>query len=473
MQLTVDAIQKANATQLVNITFVRDFVDYNGSQKLQLADAIATRTKELGVYDQFNLVLADIYGWDGSSLERHPKTGVILPTIGNYLEVMRNDRHFSKIKFNELTMSGEIHDGQIPRKWTDTDDAQAMYYIEDNYHFLKEQNYTKAIKILFDERRYHPIRDIIDSLQWDGVSRIESFLNKWMLCEDTPYTREASRLIFAGGINRLYRPGCKFDEMIVLIGTNQGEGKSTICRWLALNDQFFSEVTEFEGQRGIEATESAWICEVGELLALTKTKEQEAVKSYLTRQTEKYRMPYDKHVSERPRQCIFIGTTNKEQFLTDKTGNRRYYPVVVLQSGYKLHDQEDECRDYILQCWAEAKQLFDEGNLPAYANRFILEDVKSKQEEAEEDDYRVGMIEQWLCNKNKVCAAQIWTEALNNELGRMTKKDSSEIVTIMSKMPGWKRSRKGTQRFGIYGTQKYWYRVKPITENDSADELPF
>ena len=91
-----------------------------------------------------------------------------------------------------------------------------------------------------------------------------------------------------------------------------------------MEDDFFREVTEFEGQKGIEAVEGGWICEVSELLALTKVKEQEAVKSYLTRLSDTYRRPFDKRVTEHKRQCIFIGTTNKEQFLTDKTGNRRF-----------------------------------------------------------------------------------------------------------------------------------------------------
>ena len=117
--------------------------------------------------------------------------------------------------------------------------------------------------------------------------------------------------------------------MPVLIGTKQGEGKSTLVRWLAMKDDYFTEVTEIEGQKGMEAVEGAWICEMGELLALTKAREIEAVKSYLTRLADRYRRPFDRRVTDHKRQCIFIGTTNKEQFLTDKTGNRRFYPVKV------------------------------------------------------------------------------------------------------------------------------------------------
>ncbi len=154
-----------------------------------------------------------------------------------------------------------------------------------------------------------------------------------MKAEDNEYTREVSRLIFAGGIHRLYSPGCKFDDVPVLIGTSQGEGKSTIVRWLAIHDDHFTEVTEIDGQKGVEQLEGAWICEIAELLALTKAKEQEAVKSYIARLKDKYRKPWGKNTDELPRRCIFIGTTNNEQFLRDKTGNRRFYPVKVNSKG--------------------------------------------------------------------------------------------------------------------------------------------
>ena len=238
-----------------------------------------------------------------------------------------------------------------------------------------------------------------------------------MKAEDSKYTREVSRLIFAGGINRLYDPGCKFDDVPVLIGTTQGEGKSSIVRWLALQDEFYSEVTEIEGQKGIEQLEGAWMCEIAELLALTKAKEQEAVKSYITRQKDKYRRPYDRQTTEYPRRCTFIGTTNNEQFLKDKTGNRRFYPVKVHSSGYWLFDHETECREYIRQCWAEAKAKYDKREMPNYADKELRDAYKAAQDRAMEDDWRIGVIEEYLSRKSVgalVCIKQIANEALSS-----------------------------------------------------------
>lgn len=394
--------------------------------------------------------------------------GKPLSTVDNFVQVLENDPKFSGIRFNLLTYSPEkTVDGEAVR-WTDADDADTRHFIEKKYHFHNAQKCDDALRIVFRSHEYHPIKDIIDSLKWDGQSRICDFLHKWTKCEDSPYTREVSRLIFAGGINRLYNSGCKFDDMPVLIGTKQGEGKSTLVRWLAMKDDYFTEVTEIEGQKGMEAVEGAWICEMGELLAMTKAREIEAVKSYLTRLSDRYRRPFDRRVTDHKRQCIFIGTTNKEQFLTDKTGNRRFYPVKVYQSGYELFDRKDEIQEYIRQCWAEAKVLFDKGELPPYANRELIGVIRENQENAVEEDYRVGMIEKYLDEQDVVCVAQLWKHALHND-GEVRKKDSTEIGLIMDGEKDWERGER--TYFSEFGRQRCWKRKKISVEQLDFEEI--
>ena len=395
-------------------------------------------------------------------------------TIDNFLLVMQNDPFYEGVMYNLLTNAPEIHKlGEVAR-WSDADEAESRHYIETAYNIHSESKHFDALRILFREREYHPIQDIVDDLEWDGQPRIENFLTKWMQAEDNEYTHEVSRLIFAGGIHRLYSPGCKFDDVPVLIGTSQGEGKSTIVRWLAIHDSHYSEVTEIEGQRGIEQLEGAWICEIAELLALTKAKEQEAVKSYITRQRDKYRRPYDRQTSEYPRRCVFVGTTNNEQFLKDKTGNRRFYPVRVQSSGYWLYDNEDECRDYILQCWAEARERYRRDEMPNYANRNLMEQYGAAQEEAMEDDWRIGAIEDFL-NRQPVgafvCVRQIKHEALsvNRDFPQdPTPKESQEIGVLMNKFREWEKS--GRKRISGYGLQRCWEK---IAETKWPDDLPF
>ena len=443
-------LEELKATKDLKDQVKRVFKAYEKADK-ELADAYTRQNAK----NNSNIPLA----FDGQ--------GKPMATIDNFLMILRNDKTFESLRFNQLSYSPEhIVDGKLER-WQDKDDSKARFYIEQKYKIHSREKLDDALRILFAEREYHPIKQIIEAVEWDGVSRIQTLFIKWLKCEDTPYIREVTRLVFAGGIHRLYNAGCKFDDVAVLIGTKQGEGKSTFARWLAIKDEFFTEVTEIEGQKGIEAIEGAWICEIAELLAVTRTKEVEAVKSYITKLVDRYRRPFDRRTTDHKRQCVFIGTTNKEQFLTDKTGNRRWYPVKVNSSGYDLHDHKEEIQADILQAWAEAKYLYDKGELQPYADRNLLEDIRSMQEQAVEDDYRVGLIEDYIKGREKVCVLEIWKNALENQFSKPTRRESNEITLILQSFKGWERGKK-TERSTQYGVQVFWYNKN----QDRFENLP-
>lgn len=441
-------------------------------EKLELEEKLIAKAGDLGVKTAFKRRLT-AYKKDNIKINpfrcdfplQMTDRGIPADTIDNYIQILRNDVNYAgTLYLNELTWAPEKHVDGKRMKWTDEDDAELRRYIEKNYH-IPMRNYKKlddALRIVLAENKYHPVKQLIESIKWDGTPRIKELLCKWLGVEDDDYAHEVSRLIFAGGIHRIYNPGCKFDDMPVLIG-RQGEGKSTFVHWLAMDEEFFREVTEIEGQKGIEALEGAWICEIGELMALTRAKDVEAVKSYLTRQRDHYRKPFDKRTSDHNRQCIFIGTTNKAEFLTDKTGNRRYYPVMCNNSGYDLFNNEKEIKNDIKQCWAEAKYLYDLGELPPFADRKLLDIIREHQAAAVEDDYRVGMIKAYLegdgkdeKKKDVVCSVELWQKALK-EYGKPSRKDSNEISVIMQSFPNWEKS-KNAYRFEVYGTQKAWFR---------------
>ena len=476
-----ESIVMFSPEMIFNRDIFLDLMDESPEERARVSALLQLRAKELGVEKEFREVMKSYNEADKRLAEEYKRswqrknseialdfdsTGKPLSNIENHIKVLENDPFFSGLKFNLLTVAPEQERNGKLYQWTDVDDAETRRYIETKYKFLNANKCSDALRIVFKNNEYHPIRDIIDSIVWDGESRIYDFLTRWTKCDDTAYTREVSRLIFAGGIHRLYNPGCKFDDMPVLIGTKQGEGKSTLVRWLAMEDRFFNEVNEFDGQRSVEALEGAWICEVSELLAMTKTKDVEAVKSFLTRLNDRRRAPYDRRTTDHPRQCIFIGTTNKEQFLTDKTGNRRFYPVTVKQRGYELFDCEKEVKEYIRQCWAEAKHLFDKGELKPYADRELLDVIREAQSTAVQDDYRIGMIEAYLENKDEVCALELWQEGLQNSVySKPDRKDSNELILIMQSFHDWERQPKA-KRFPSFGLQRYWKRV-------SFDDGPF
>ena len=355
------------------------------------------------------------------------------------------ENHYGKnLRLNVMTGKPEFWNYHRKEwlEWTDAEESRMKAYFERQYSMYSQVKLTDALLIYWHNHKVNPLTDLLESLEWDGKPRVENFLHEVMKADDNEYTRECSRLIFAGGIHRAYRPGCKFDDMIVLIGT-QAAGKSTIVRWLNMDDQFFREIKTISGKEGIEAIRGVWIGEVGELMAMTRVKEAEAVKAYITSQEDSYRPPYQKNVQTIPRRCVFIGTTNNPQFLTDKTGNRRFYPVKVYSFAYKLYDNEQAVREYIRQCWAEAVHFYKEGNLQPFAKAEVLEQIRAAQEAAMEDDWRIGAIEQYLADSKPqqgatVSVIELWHRALGEpEESKPTRKDSIEITQIISNVPGW------------------------------------
>ena len=364
-------------------------------------------------------------------------------TIDNFYKLITN-HYGNKLRLNEMTGKPEWWNKHRQQwlEWTDAQESECRAYFESAYGMYSQAKLSDALAIYFKDHKVNPLLDILEALQWDGKPRVEQFLHDVMKAEDNEYTRECSRLIFAGGVHRAYEPGCKFDDMIVLIGT-QAAGKSTIVRWLNMDDVFFREIKTISGKEGIETIRGVWIGEVGELMAMTRVKEAEAVKVYITSQEDSYRPPYGKHVQTIPRRCVFVGTTNNPQFLTDKTGNRRFYPVKVNSFAYKLYDNEEAVKDYIRQAWAEAVHKYKEKQLQPFARKEVLDQIRQAQEMAMEDDWRIGAIEQYLDDQKKrpgdtVSVIELWHRALGEpEESKPTRKDSIEITQIISNVPGW------------------------------------
>lgn len=439
-------------------------------------DALENRLGELrqlcGFTDETESItvasVKDTLEWNGNSLSK---------TTQNFLDIMLRDPHYGNIKFNLMTNNAEVWEPDangksVPKPWEDCYEAASRTYIEKHYGLYMVQKHTDALRLLFKQRAYNPIIKRLDLVTWDGTERCEHFLTKWGNVEDSAYTREVSRLIFAGGIWRLYQPGCKFDDVPILIGTKQGEGKSSLIRFLAMDDAYYGECNQFDGNQAIEQLSGKWICEISELLALTKTKEVEASKAYITRTVDQYRKPWDRNVSELPRRCIFIGTTNNANPLRDKTGNRRFYPVTVHSDGYELYKHEAECREYIEQCWAEARDKYKAGKMQNYAKRELIEEYRAAQEDAMQDDWRVGAIEQYLSKKSvgdHVCVRELSNEALSHDgIPRDPSfVESKDIAMIMQRFGDWEKAKQ--YAFPKYGKQRSWVKVS----GEPQEELPF
>lgn len=400
-------------------------------------------------------------------------------TTQNFLDIMLCDPFYADIRFNVMNNSAEYaRNGDVVR-WSDTDEAASRAYIEKHYGMYQAQKHTDALRLLFKHREYNPVIDAIEPIRWDGVERCEHFLPTWGKTDDTPYTREVSRLIFAGGIWRLYKPGCKFDDVPILIGTKQGEGKSSLIRFLAVNDAWFGEINQFEGQPSIEQLTGKWICEIPELSALTKTKDVEASKAFITRAVDSYRKPYDRNTVDLPRRCILLGTSNNATPLRD-VYNRRYYPVTMHTKGYDLYDHEKECRAYILQCWAEARDKYKahDPSMQNFAKRELVDVYRAEQDAARQDDWREGAIEVYLADKapgEYVCIRELTQKALAKDgIGHdPTVVESKDLGMLMARFDDWQKADR--HYFPEYGRQRAWQKTAEtkFSEINGQEELPF
>ena len=203
---------------------------------------------------------------------------------------------------------------------------------------------------------------------------------------------------------------------------------------------------------------------------------EEAIKSFLSRQKEIYRTPYERYPKDRPRQCVFAGTTNKISFLpSDRTGNRRFLPIACQESEAEVFilDDEKASREYIRQMWAEVMEIWRSGKTRLKLSPEIEAEVRQRQRRFMQEDVDAGLILEFMLNYegDKVCSKQLFKEALHNEFSTPQKWQYNEINEIMNQLirdgllPGW-RYFDSPRRFGAeYGTQKGWERIRdPVPE---------
>ena len=225
--------------------------------------------------------------------------------------------------------------------------------ITEQYFFEPSiQHVAEAISALSLRNPFHPIREYLNALEWDGVDRITDFFTKYCGTSARPYVSAVSEIMFKAAIGRVFRPGVKFDTMVVLEGT-QGCGKSSLIQ--ILGGEFALEglpnKSDLNNKDVIQAIQGHWMVEVEELAVMRKG-EIDSIKAFLSRTSDKARFAYAREAKEYPRQCVFIGTTNDAQYLLDSTGNRRFLPISVETVGLEqLKDDRD-------QLWAQAVQMW-------------------------------------------------------------------------------------------------------------------
>ena len=356
---------------------------------------------------------------------------------------------------------------------TDVDIKYLLLYLEENYGLGNEKKIQDTVMVIANENRYHPVRDFLNSLQWDGTERIRFCLHRFLGAETDDYTYEAMRLFLLGAISRAFRPGCKFEIMLCLVG-GQGAGKSTFFRLLAVNDDWFSDdLKKLDDENVYRKMQGHWLIEMSEMIATANAKSIEEIKSFLSRQKETYKVPYETHPADRKRQCVFCGTSNTLDFLPlDRTGNRRFVPVMAHPELAEIHILENEAasRDYLIQVWAEAMEIYRSGNLSLRFSPAMNEYLKIHQRDFMPEDTKAGQIIEYLetCPDNMVCSKQLFREALGRSFDEPKQLEIREINDIMNNsISGWRAFSNPRYFRSPYGRQKGWERI--LSDNGAGD----
>lgn len=412
----------------------------------------------------------------------HDKDGNIKSVkqfVHNFEIVMdKDDRFAGKIRFNEFAQQLYLC-GNVPwekedncRAWSSHDDSALFSLVQADYGLKSRQDFADALKNVSMRNKFHPVRELLDSLTWDGKEHIRSLLPEYLGAEDSDYTYQVMRLWMLGAVSRVYKPGNKFDYTIILQGS-QGIGKSTFLKQLAMDDSWFNDsLDSLDSDKAVQSLTGSWIIELAELKSLARTAGGvESVKRFLTATQDKYRIPYERRADTFYRQCVFAGTTNKDDFLQDETGNRRF---LIVQTGVKKPSKSlfvPEIMDTIKLAWAEAVHIWKNEKPQLILPEAYMQEAKELQETNMADDGKRGIILDYLEGKTQVCAREIWFEALKETIPPKNWQ-ASEINNIVAKIPGWERL-KTPHKFDGYGQQRGFRKIAMKTIEEESENSEF
>jgi predicted P-loop ATPase len=378
--------------------------------------------------------------------------GKLLPILANALIALRammsNTFALDEMMCTAMLMEPLEAPGEsLPRPVTDVDVGIVQDRLQ---HFgfprMSKDTVHQAVDIRAHECRYHPVRDYLNGLQWDGKPRLANFLPDYFGADSTAYTRAIGSMFLVSMVTRIFDPGCKADHMLVLEGP-QGTLKSTACA--VLGGKWFSDNLPDVSMAGKDVSQhlrGKWLIEVSEMHAMSRT-EATQLKAFITRTSERYRPSYGRKEVIEPRQCVFFGTTNRETYLRDETGGRRFWPVKAgaIDINALVRDRD--------QLFAEAVVQYRNGARWWPDKDFEREHIMPQQAERYEGDAWEDPIRDYLSTKSKVTIGQVAREALFMETQRIGTADQRRIAAALDQI-GWRRGNRAA------GTgQRFWEKA--------------
>jgi predicted P-loop ATPase len=347
-----------------------------------------------------------------------------------------------------------------PQQWTDRDDALTADWLQHQDISVTVNVAAIAAETVAKDYSFHPIKDYLESLVWDGVERIANFAASYLGAEATQYHCAVSRCLFIAAVARITRPGCKADYVPILEGA-QDRGKSTAIE-LLFTPWFSDDLAELGTKDAAMQVRVAWGIEIAELASMTRP-EIERVKAFITRKVDRFRPSYGRRVIEVPRQSVFIGSTNSDAYLKDETGGRRFWPIRCGGSIDLKAIQRDRG-----QFWAEAVAQLKAGAPWWIVDTGMVNLVRDEQAARYVDDPWQEPIAQFVRSQTDISVGEVLSNLLI-ERGRWTQADQNRVARCL-KVLGWERYR------GARPLREWRYRrVVPVesgTDEDAWDQQP-
>jgi putative DNA primase/helicase len=388
------------------------------------------------------------------------------PTLTNAILILSHDQVlrgalvFDAFRSEHLiTRAPPRHDddtpelsGPYPRAWGDEDVALVQAYLQRvwSYRFARA-TVEDAMLAVGATNHFHPVRTWLDGLRWDGQPRLDTWLTQAFGCPDDAYHRSVAAKFLIAAVRRVRRPGTKFDHMLILEG-EQDIGKSTSLATLFGQDWFSDSMPLDLGNRDAALSLlGVWCVECAEIDHLIRN-EDETTKAFLSRPFDWFRPPYGRNFIRHPRQTVFAGTTNKDDYLRDETGNRRYWPVRCVAASVRWIALN---RDDL---WAEAAYREGQGEPVFLADEEVREEAARAQLQRLTADMWGDAVREWLeggefgSPRREVRIPQILTEALGIPRERQSKSFEMRAARILKQL-GWQKSQK--MRAGELA--KRWY----------------
>jgi predicted P-loop ATPase len=369
------------------------------------------------------------------------------------------------VRYSELShdieITGELpwHSRRIGKHWTDEDTTHLMYYMSTSVKTeFPDKVVRGAIYLVAARKMYHPVREYLNGLKWDGIKRLDNWLTTYCGVQKDDYSQAIGRKTLVAAVTRVYKPGCKFDHVLVLEGA-QGIGKSRAVA--ALGGAWFSDFhIDPANKDTVDAMRGKWIIEIPEMEALRGGKDMQLLKAFITKTEDRVRLAYARSTIDLPRRGIFIGTFNPDNigYLTDSTGNRRFWPVLCL----KRIDVAALTRDRD-QIFAEAKVAYENGEPLFLTDEKIRNEAEAQADDRVEVDPWVEVIEHWSFNAGKdvkeVSTADVYEQVLHGAVKNISRRDQIRIGKALA-LAHWDKKRTA-HGFIYYRGSKY----SPVAED--------